>query len=704
MKKVLLSFFFAFTVVSLSAQVLFTQDFSGGTMPPTGWTVFGNTSNWAISNTNNAGGTIPEGRLKNSPAFTGYMRLISPLIDLTGQTSVIIQFKHMFEGGSFTLGVDTRANYSAWTNVWTLNTTSSISGSSVIIPVSNANVGSDKFQLALYINGSSTSMLNWYFDDIQILSPLAVDAMMAGTNVPNSFMHAKEVSGNVANLGTTTITSLDVNWQLDEGTIYTTHFDGLSIGLGEQFSYTCNDSINVAPGNYTFKVWVSGVNGSTSPDDNPDNDLLTKDITVHEYYALRRPMFEEFTSSTCSPCASFNSSVLNPFIEAHGEELTLVKYQMNWPGSGDPYYTAEGGVRRTYYGVNAVPELFVDGSNVSTSASAVNTAFNNSKVIQSYVNISSTHVIDGDNVIIHAKISPYDTYQGVTAQIAVVERVTTGNVATNGETEFHNVMMKMVPDANGTSVNLLPNQPVVLNYTQNMSATNVEEMDDLRVAIFVQKSNKEIIESNYSVETGSFITMTPANGATNVSLTDPLLIEFSHPVQLKNGTPLTNSNVGSVIMLKENNPNGANANYTVSINSEKTIITVTPSPSLLFNQTYYLKVDTLENIVTGVHTLATSSTFTTRDNVGTPEAPTAENIKVYPNPAKDIVNVISYETGGIQAIDLVNLYGKTVRSYNNFDLGGSSAKLTVGDIPAGVYFLRITGKNSRQMIRLVLSN
>lgn len=704
MKKVLLSLLLAFIGTSLFAQVLFTQDFSGGTMPPTGWTIFGNTSNWAISNTNNAGGAAPEGRLKNSPAFTGYMRLISPMIDLTGQTSVIIQFKHMFEGGNFTLGVDTRANYSAWANVWTLNTTSSIAGSTVIIPVSNAHVGSDKFQLALYINGSSTNMLNWYFDNIQILSPLPVDAMMAGTDVPNSFMHAKEVSGKVANLGAATITSMDVNWQLDEGNIYTTHFDGLNLSTGEQFSYTCNDSINVAPGTYNFKVWVSGVNGSSSADDNPDNDILTKDITIHEYYALRRPMFEEFTSSTCSPCAAFNASVLNPFIEAHGEQLTLVKYQMSWPAPGDPYYTAEGGVRKTYYNVGYVPDLYIDGSQVNTNASGVNTGFNNSIATQSYVAINSTHVIDGNNVIIRAKISPYDTYQGVKAHIAVVERITTGNVATNGETEFHNVMMKMVPDANGTTVNLIPNQPVELNYTQDMSATNVEEMNDLRVAIFVQKSNKEIIESNYSIETGSFITMTPANGATNVSLTNPLLIEFSHPVQMKDGSPLTNANVGSVIMLKENNPNGANANYSVSVNPEKTIITVTPSPSLLFNQTYYLRVDTLENITSGVHTLATSSSFSTRSNVGTPEKPSADKLRVYPNPANGIVNVVSYETGGINGIELVSVLGNSVKVYNNILTGSSSARISVEDVPAGIYFLKITGDSYQKIIRLVVSH
>ncbi len=41
-------------------------------------------------------------------------------------------------------------------------------------------------------------------------------------------------------------------------------------------------------------------------------------------------------------------------------EYSLIKYQMNWPGNGDPYYTEEGGVRRDYYGVSSVPDLYIN--------------------------------------------------------------------------------------------------------------------------------------------------------------------------------------------------------------------------------------------------------------------------------------------------------------------------------------------------------
>src|SRR5690606_21998775 len=155
---------------------------------------------------------------------------------------------------------------------------------------------------------------------------------------------------------------------------------------------------------------------------------MVKSISIPTALIPYRPLFEEFTSSTCGPCASFNNSVFNPFIQQNGDNLTLIKYQMNWPGSGDPYYTAEGGVRRTYYGVNAVPDLYVDGKKTGTSAAAVNAAYSATYGTYTYVDIVSTHEIQGNNVIIDANIVPYANYPNVKIHMAIVEKVTTQNV------------------------------------------------------------------------------------------------------------------------------------------------------------------------------------------------------------------------------------------------------------------------------------
>jgi hypothetical protein len=709
MKKTLLLFVVLIASAGLSAQVLLQQDFSSGIMPPTGWMVFGNQSNWDIAQSNTAGGTIPECRVKSTPAFNGSMRFISPSTNTSGLSQVIIQFKHMFDhvDGNTTgvvVSVETRATSSGtWHEVWSKNATTDVSSETVTALVNNTDVGSGSFQFCLKITGSSQNFKDWFIDDILLLDPLTNDAGMASISVPVMFVTNQVVSGKIVNVGETAINSANVSWTTDGSTVHTTSLTGLNVATGSEFAYSCTDSIIANPGVYDLKVWVSNLNGSATPDDNPANDTLVKNISVPTHLVYRRPMYEEFTSSTCSPFASFNNSTFNPFIAAHGNEITLVKYQMNWPGAGDPYYTAEGGARRAYYGVNAVPDLYVDGKVCATNSTGVNNAFNTSKNTLTYLEIQSSHEIQGNNVIIDCNILPYANYTGVTIQIAVVERKTTQNVATNGETEFHNVMMKMVPDATGTLVNLTADQPYNLKYTMDMTGTNVEEMNDLMVAIFVQASNKEILNSNYSTETGSMIvSMTPADGSANVPVNAPMVITYHQPIRMKDGSAVTNNNVASVLTLKENNANGANAGFTATVNAAKTVITVTPNPNLNYSQQYYLKVDTLENNQ-GVNTFAMSSTFTTELSTVNMNEPKISSIVIYPNPASERIYIKSNEIGKISRIEMLNTIGKTVRIIEKPSSAFNEISINVSDLPSGIYFVRALGDGNAQTMRVLIS-
>ena len=709
MKKTLLLVVVLLASAGLYAQVLLQQDFSAGQMPPTGWMVFGNQTNWAISQTNSAGGIIPEARVKSTPAFNGTMRFISPQTNTTGLTQAIIQFKHMFDhvdGNSiaFNLSVETRATSSgAWHQVWTKAATTDINAETVTALVNNTDIGSGTFQFCLVVTGSSQNFKDWFFDDITLLDPFNNDAAMASIGVPGMFVGNHAVNGKIVNVGETAITSANVTWALNDGVAHTTAYTGLNVVTGSEYAFSCTDSIIGNPGVFDLKVWVSNLNGSTVADDNAANDTMVKSISVPDHLVFRRPMFEEFTSSTCAPCASFNSSTFNPFIAAHGSEITLVKYQMNWPGSGDPYYTAEGGVRRGYYAVNAVPDLYVDGKVCATNTTGVNNAFNASKVTMTYLDIQSVHEIQGNNVIIDCNILPYANYSGITVQIAVLERKTTQNATTNGETEFHNVMMKMVPDATGSMVSLTANQPYNMKYTVDMSGTNVEEMSDLIVAIFVQASNKEILNSNYSTETGSMIiSMTPTNGSNNISVTAPMVITFHQAVRMKNGTALTSSNVASVLTLKEDNATGTDAGFTATVNAAKTVITVTPSPGLKYNQQYYLKIDTLENN-SGINTLAQTSTFTTELSTVSINEPQANTINIYPNPATDRIYIKSNDISKISKVELLNTIGSTVRVIENPTKTSNELYLKIADLPSGLYFVRVISKGNIQTMRVLIN-
>ncbi len=501
MKKRLLLSFLVLSGLLLQAQQVLNQQFEG-TFPPTGWTIDAHAANWSADQSSYAGGNAPEAVMSWSPEFNDISRLISPEIDLTGESTVLLQFKHFIDhyGNSYQVGVATRSNGGAWTNAWTKTVNSSIDAVTVMVPISDANVNSSSFQFCLFFNGNSYNINSWSVDDIVLSIPYELDGAMTALDVPTYFVGSTDVMGTIANVGTSNIVSFKINWQLNDGEVNSDIIVGQNIAIGQTYDFASTHSLTPGAGVHTLKVWLSTINGTTIPDNDPLNDTMTKILRIPTQTVARLPFFEEFTSSTCAPCASFNNGVFNPFLAQHEEELVYVKYQMDWPGAGDPYYTEEGGVRRGYYGVNAVPMLYVDGRNVATTSPGVNNAFNTSMATPAFIDIDSYYAIDGNNVIIKGQFVSYADLVDATLHVVVFEGITTQNVATNGETEFHHVMMRLLPDGYGTSIeNIQSGEPFLFEHNVDMSTTNVEEMDDLQVAIFLQDNvTKEIFQAAYA--------------------------------------------------------------------------------------------------------------------------------------------------------------------------------------------------------------
>mgnify|MGYP006211138617 CR=1 FL=1 len=92
------------------------------------------------------------------------------------------------------------------------------------------------------------------------------------------------------------------------------------------------------------------------------------------------------------------------------------------------------------------------------------------------------------------KIQPHKGQHHV---VAVIEKTTTGNIGSNGETSFKHVMMKMVPDASGTIINTTAGTPITGQISAIISSgTFIEDLNDLEVIVFIQNATtKEIMQS-----------------------------------------------------------------------------------------------------------------------------------------------------------------------------------------------------------------
>ena len=205
----------------------------------------------------------------------------------------------------------------------------------------------------------------------------------------------------------------------------------------------------------------------------------------------------------------------NIFGNNPGEHVSL-KYQMSWPGSGDPYYTDEGGVRRQFYGINAVPYVQIDGGWNSNGNSLTQAVYDQYQQVPAYVNLSANYSISGQTVNVDVEIDPLANVSSSSLRlfVAIKEKTTYDNIKTNGETEFFDVMKKMVPDAQGDAIAALQGGTTVnksYSYTFNGSyvlppnanspvnhavAHTVEEFSDLAVSVWIQDiTTKDILQS-----------------------------------------------------------------------------------------------------------------------------------------------------------------------------------------------------------------
>jgi hypothetical protein len=225
--------------------------------------------------------------------------------------------------------------------------------------------------------------------------------------------------------------------------------------------------------------------------------ILSMSLTAFSQTIPRKALYEMFTSATCDPCVAANANMDFIFGNNPGE-YSLIKYQMDFPTGGDPYYTQQGGDRGDYYGVVGIPYLCINSID-NDPTTYTQTLFDQNAALFTNLSISVSASIQANGIItVNATLQPASNFDGgLKAHIVVVEKTTLGNYKWNGETEFHNVMMVMLPGSSGTTLGALTSgTPVQLTESYDMNTTFMEQPTDLAVIVFVQNDiNKEVIQS-----------------------------------------------------------------------------------------------------------------------------------------------------------------------------------------------------------------
>ena len=490
----------------LSAQV-FSENFDGGVPGSMTQVTINGNQNWGPCGTNTGGAPCPITGSGSATFFvanyTQYSTaLVTPEMDLSSGVYKLT-FKHAQRAWGSDINqlhVEISTNGSTWTNV--------ASYTDEVYDVTTRSITLNAF------NPTATTKVRFravnkygyrlILDDIQISEVTTDDLALTKVDLPAILAQGNiDIKGTVKNEGFNNITSFDLNWQADGGAVNTQTLTGQNIAPGQEFNFTHSDAWTATVGMHAIKVWVSNPNVT---DANAANDEITSSVSVASNSTKKVPLMEKFSSSTCPPCYSFNTTSFNPFFDNYGhDKAVFISYQVNWPGAGDPYYTTEVGNRVSYYGINAAPTLLFNSVDVGMPNTAglqavLDDLLENDN--QGYFKINADHTIEGNTINVSLDVTPYLTGD-FKVHAVVIEKITTGNVATNGETSFHHVFMKGLPNMGGTTMSFVHDVPQSLTLSADLSNTHVEEMSDLAVVVFVQNiATKEIMQSAYTIASG----------------------------------------------------------------------------------------------------------------------------------------------------------------------------------------------------------
>ena len=214
-------------------------------------------------------------------------------------------------------------------------------------------------------------------------------------------------------------------------------------------------------------------------------------------------LLESFTNTGCGPCAMYNPG-MDALIANNRDKVVAIKYHVNWPSSADPMYlhnTSDNGSRVSYYGVNSVPRVVVDGNRFSgNSGDITQSIIDQLSVIESPLELRLFWELNEaqDAITVHVMGRASTDIEGsLKLYVGVIEKEIHFNSAPgpNGEKDFYDVMKKLLPSSSGQSLNSLEANGYFA-YTFTWKLANIYNMDQLDAIAWVQNSNtKEVYQA-----------------------------------------------------------------------------------------------------------------------------------------------------------------------------------------------------------------
>ena len=536
MKKILLSLAAVFAATGLMAQgqsVIYSENFDNGI--PSTWTQTTNATDGGFLGGNstslssqyfsftNPGSNFVATNDDGCNCDKSNEYLITDVIDLSECSVMHATFKSFYYGATYQ-GATEVAEFlystnggATWTSIGTLDPAGDWETQWIDV---SAACGNANVQFAFNYQDGGGWLYGLGIDDFALFAPYNFDVAMESLNMPTTLGLNNApftFEGTLRNYGGATITSATINYSVNGGTPVTESLSGLSIAPYDTYTWTHTTAWNPSTtGTYSVDFYALPINGTF--DQNTSNDNLNVSLEVLTATADRVVLAEEFTSSTCGPCASFNPGY-KQLLDANSANtetgrVTSVKYQMNWPSPGnDPAYNQEAADRRVAYGISGVPDVVYSGSNIPTSQANIDIV----KDVPSLANLSAEWSATGNYIQCDATVNALaDLGSNVVLHMAMIEKQINHSIQTNGETVFYHVFRKFMDGSNGHSMSNMTAGNTYTHYANSTISVNAAPAQgsfdfwigtsNMDVIVWLQNTTTgEVLQSAYGKYTTSGI-------------------------------------------------------------------------------------------------------------------------------------------------------------------------------------------------------
>jgi hypothetical protein len=364
--------------------------------------------------------------------------LYTAVMNCTTYTHVFLSFDIFYQGYYDNDGTE-KATVAISTNggsTWTTAITNPYGDwTTLTYDISSFVAGHANVKVAFTYNDGGTQLVGMGLDNIKIYSPAPFDVAVLSQNLPFLMQvgHAYNFSGTAADSGSTTITSMQMNYSVNGHAAVSQNITTGSFTSLTTYNWSMNSTSSAftpaAPGIYTVKYWANNLNGS-----NPNTCLDTLEATFWaiDTVKTKQSCYEEFTGQSCVYCMLAAPNMDSVYDNNVGY-TNIVRYHVPIPARDYMYNTTTAPVntRESYYSVGGAPDGFMDGTYLNPSAYQSPPAADiySSVTVQGENTIGSPFKIDitktyynatKDSFYVSANITAYAAFSaGLTAQVTL---------------------------------------------------------------------------------------------------------------------------------------------------------------------------------------------------------------------------------------------------------------------------------------------